>query len=200
MIGYLRGTCHSVVGDALIVDVQGVGYLVTVSETDRALHSPGGNVELLVHTEVSETAIALYGFVHADGKELFQLLLSVSGVGPKAAMALIAIGPPSEVADAIAGGQVAKLVRAKGVGKKTAETIVVKLRDRLPKFATVVPTKAAPGTKQSPLLTDLISALTNLGFRPQMVEVVAAQVVANHPDALFDVALKLALAQLRRPS
>ncbi len=200
MIAYLRGTCHSLVGDALVVDVKGVGYLVTVCDTDRVLHSAGNDVELLIHTEVNESQIALYGFVHQDGRELFQLLLSVSGVGPKAAMALIALGPPATVADAIAAGRIGELVKAKGIGKKTAETIVVKLRDRLPKFATVVPGPGLPIKPASPLLADVTSALHNLGFRPQLVEAVASQVLQAQPDATFDTALRLALAQLRRPS
>lgn len=200
MIAYLRGTCQAIDGDALVVDVRGVGYLVAVSEPDRLAHAVGADVELLIQTEVRQDAIALYGFATAGARDLFRALMSVSGVGPKAALALLSALEPAQLAAAIAGGQVATLVRAKGIGKKTAETIVVKLRDRLPILAAVATKPAAASTVNVSLASDIESALINLGYRPQLAATAVQNVLAAQPNALFDPALRAALAQLRRPA
>lgn len=200
MIAYLRGICHSIDGDSLIIDVRGVGYLVAVSDPDRAAHAPGQDAELLIHTEVREDAIALFGFRHADGRDLFRALLSVPGVGPKAALGLLSALQPAQLAAAIAGADVGRLVKAKGIGKKTAETICVKLRDRLPPLsAAPLPTPAKPAAAGHPLQADLLSALANLGFRANAAEAAAAVTLAADPQLSFDAALRQALAHLRRP-
>lgn len=197
MIAYLRGICQAVEDDAVVVDVGGVGYLVYVCEPDRLRHHAGGDAELLVHTEVREDAIALFGFSTAAMREMFRALLSVSGVGPKAALALLSALEPAALADAIVAGRIADLTRAKGIGKKTAETIVVKLRDRLPAVGPASAPRAKLGAH--PLAADLTSALINLGFRPQSADAACAQVLADKPDATLDGALRAALAVLRRP-
>lgn len=200
MIAYLRGICQAIEDDAVVVDVRGVGYLVSVSERDRAQHQVGGDAELLVHTEVREDAIALYGFVTAADRDMFRALIGVPGVGPKAAMALISALEPGPLAAAIQGEKLGELTKAKGIGKRTAETIVVKLRDRLPASATLRPlsgsTKVPLG---SPLLADLLSALINLGYRSQAAELAAAQALADPANGHFDAALRASLALLRRP-
>ncbi len=202
MIAYLRGICQAVEDDAIVVDVRGVGYLVYVSETERIAHRAGGDAELLVHTEVREDAIALYGFSAVAARDMFRALISVPGVGPKAALSMLSAVDPPDLAAAIRDGRAGVLTQAKGIGKKTAETIVVKLRDRLP-LSVVVPvgtSPKAPGKGTSPLAADLQSALQNLGFRPQAVELAVAQVLADQPPGGFDEALRAALAQLRRPT
>ena len=200
MIAYLRGICQAVEDDAVVVDVRGVGYLVSVSERDRSQHQVGGDAELLVHTEVREDAIALYGFVTAADRDMFRALIGVPGVGPKAAMALISALEPGPLAAAIQGEKLSELTKAKGIGKRTAETIVVKLRDRLPASASLQPTTgAAKAPLGSPLLADLLSALINLGYRPQAAETAAAQALADPANSHFDTALRASLALLRRP-
>ncbi len=200
MIAYLRGICQAIEDDAVVVDVRGVGYLVSVSERDRSQHQLGGDAELLVHTEVREDAIALYGFVTAADRDMFRALIGVPGVGPKAAMALISALEPGPLAAAIQGEKLSELTKAKGIGKRTAETIVVKLRDRLPASASLQPaTGAAKVPLGSPLLADLLSALINLGYRPQAAETAAAQALADPANGHFDAALRASLALLRRP-
>lgn len=200
MIAYLRGICQAIDEEALVVDVRGVGYLVSVSERDRAQHQVGGDAELLVHTEVREDAIALYGFVSAADRDLFRALIGVPGVGPKAAMALLSALEPGPLAAAIQGEKLSELTKAKGIGKRTAETIVVKLRDRLPASASLLPSAAAvKAPPASPLGADLLSALINLGYRPQAAEAAAAQALADPTLTHFDAALRAALALLRRP-
>lgn len=201
MIAYLRGVCHSIDGDAVVVDVHGVGYLVSVSDPDRALCTPGGDVELLIHTEVREDAFLLYGFRTVGAREVFRSLTSVSGVGPKAAMALLSALVPAQLADAIRRGDTALLCKAKGVGKKLAEVLVAKLHDRLPAVG-LSPTELAVApvtTVRPPAHGDVLSALVNLGFRPQAADQALAQAAALRPDAGFDDLLRSCLALLRRP-
>jgi len=201
VIAYLRGTCQAMDGDALVVDVRGVGYLVAVAEPERLAHHVGSDVELLVHTEVREDDIALYGFGSAGARDLFRCLLSVPGVGPKAALALLSALDPPRLAAAIEAGQSQALCKAKGIGKKTAETIVVKLRDRLPAIAGSAPRPAQVGTAAAAgLAADLESALINLGYRPQTATAVAQSTAAAQPEASLDIALRAALAALRRPA
>jgi len=196
VIAWLRGTCLAIDDAGVVVDVHGVGYLVAVAEPERASARVGAEIGLHVHTAVSEAAIALYGFGSPAARELFCVLLGVQGVGPKAALALVGLGEPATVADAIRGGRVGELTRAKGIGRKTAETVVFKLRDKLDGFAP--PAAPPPTAAPTPLDRDLISALCNLGFRAQAVERAVAQVGAN-PGG-FDAALRAALALLRRPA
>ncbi len=201
MIAYLRGICQAVEDDALVIDVHGVGYLVYVAEPDRLRHQRGHDAELLVHTEVREDAILLYGFATVGARDLFRTLLTVPGVGPKAALAMLSAMEPAQLSAAISGGRVADLTRAKGIGKKTAETIIVKLRDRLPPLPGLQGTAvAAPLPGGHPLQTDLISALLNLGYRQQAAEAATQQVLGDQPQAALDQALRAALAVLRRPT
>ena len=201
MIAYLRGICQGIEEDAVIIDVRGVGYLVSVSERDRSQHQLGRDTELLVHTEVREDAIALFGFVASADRDMFRALTGVPGVGPKAAMALLSALEPGPLAAAIQGEKLNELTKAKGIGKRTAETIVVKLRDRLPAsasgFGAAVPAKAIGG---SWLVADLHSALVNLGYRPQAAESAVAQALADPSANSFDQALRTALGLLRRPT
>ncbi len=201
MIAYLRGVCQAIGEEAVVVDVRGVGYLVSVSERDRAQHSVGGDTELLVHTEVREDAIALFGFLNAADRDMFRALTGVPGVGPKAALALLSALEPAALAAAIQGEKLSELTKAKGIGKRTAETIVVKLRDRLPVVAALPGSAAVTApVVGSPLAADLLSALLNLGYRPQAAESAAATALADPANSRFDLALRAALALLRRPA
>ena len=199
MIAYLRGICQALDAESLVVDVHGVGYLVFCSERDLARHHLGGDVELLVHTVVREDALLLYGFADAAGRDVFRGLLTVPGVGPKGALALLSVLTPAEIVAAVHGDRVAQLTRAKGIGKRLAETIVVKLRDRLAielgagaQTPTQVP--VAAGTAR-----DLVSALGNLGYKPTVADAAVDMALKANPDADFDALLRASLALLRRP-
>jgi len=203
MIGYLRGVCHSLEDDHLLLDVHGVGYQVFVSERDLALHRPGGDAELLVHTEVREDALLLYGFADRPHREMFRSLLGVSGVGPRAAMALLSALTPGEIARAVEDEKAPLLTKAKGVGKRTAELIVVKLKGRLPPelLLGVAPTASAPPLSgHSPYARDVLSALGNLGYKTATAEAALAQALDSHPGADLSTLLRAALGWLRRPS
>ncbi|HEX4384939.1 MAG TPA: Holliday junction branch migration protein RuvA [Myxococcales bacterium] len=169
MIARLDGVLLEKRGDALIIDVQGVGYLVHVSLQSAARLPEGGRVQLRCYTHVREDALQLYGFATPEEEELFHLLISVSGVGPKLAVNILSGMPASELAAAILHGELARLTKISGVGKKTAERLVLELKDKVKASGLV---QARPS--QPPPVGDgdqaLLSALINLGYRPAAAE------------------------------
>jgi holliday junction DNA helicase RuvA len=166
--------------DAAVLDVQGVGYLVHLSLQSLA-HMPaeGARAQLRCHTHVREDALQLFGFVSSEEEELFRLLISVSGVGPKLAINILSGMPATELAAAILHGELVRLTKIPGVGKKTAERLVVELKDRI---ATSGLAGGAPSS-QPPLAASadaaLLSALVNLGYRPAAAERTAETVRRN---------------------
>src|SRR5690242_2175631 len=132
MIASLRGTLIEKHPNQAVVDVAGVGYDVTIPiSTFSALPGAGTEVRLRVHTHVREDALALYGFLTHDEKALFEKLISVSGIGPKLGITVLSGLPAADLITAIRAGNVDRLVRIPGVGKKTAERMVLELRDKL---------------------------------------------------------------------
>src|SRR5215472_14162632 len=136
MIAHLRGRLLIKHPNQVIVETNGVGYDVTISvPTFSELPTAGGEVALHIHTHVREDAIALYGFLRPAEKQLFERLISVSGIGPKLAITILSGMPADDIVNAIRGNDVAKLTRVPGIGKKTAERMVLELRDKLPREA-----------------------------------------------------------------
>ena len=203
MIAWLRGACQSVSADQVVVDVSGVGYLVQVSLRDAATWQIGETIELLVHTVVREDAIALFGFASAAARDLFISLVSVPGVGPKGALALLSELTPRDIALAIHNHETKQLVRAKGIGKRTAEVIVVRLRERLPPELLAGESADPVGggglaATISDAQRDAVSALVNLGYRAAMAsEAIDAALSAGASDDLSSL-VRSALALLRR--
>lgn len=194
MISHLRGALLEKNPNAVVVDVHGVGYEVTIPvSVYSSLPSPGSNVALFIHTHVREDALALFGFLSAADKSLFEKLISVSGIGPKLAItALSGLAAPDLIA-AIRSGAVDQLVRIPGVGKKTAERMVLELRDKLDQIG--APARpAAESPAFSAIEQDAISALMNFGSTRPAAEaaVTKARAEGNADfDALFRRALKL---------
>ena len=180
MIARLSGIVLEKREDAAVLDVQGVGYLVHLSLQSMA-HMPaeGARAQLRCHTHVREDALQLFGFVSSEEEELFRLLISVSGVGPKLAINILSGMPARELAAAILHGELVRLTKIPGVGKKTAERLVVELKDRI---ATSGLARGAPSS-QAPLAASadaaLLSALVNLGYRPAAAERTAETVRRN---------------------
>lgn len=195
MIALLRGTLVEKHPNQAIVDAGGVGYDVTISvSTYTALPDPGARVELRIHTHVREDAIALFGFLSPQEKMLFEKLITVSGIGPKLAItALSGLAAPSLIA-AIRSGAVDQLVRIPGVGKKTAERIVLELRD---KMDTLGAPAAAPGATAAvaldPLDNDVISALVNLGLQRPAAETALKKAKAATQATDFESLFRKAL-------
>ncbi|HKS68362.1 MAG TPA: Holliday junction branch migration protein RuvA [Candidatus Acidoferrales bacterium] len=168
MIGSLRGKLVDKRPNLLLIEVGGVGYQVQIPlSTFTGLGPLGGEAALLIHTHVREDALALYGFLTAREKHCFELLISASGVGPSLALKILSGMGIEELVPAIRKADLAQLVRIPGVGRKTAERIVVELRDKL--VAVDVPETGKPATR-SQLESDVASALVNLGYDERAVE------------------------------
>ena len=193
MIGLLRGALLEKRPNQVIVDAGGVGYEVRIPlSTFSALGALHEQVTLLIHTHVREDQIALFGFVSAREKHLFELLLSVSGLGPALALRLLSGMSAEEIIPAVRRGDVEALTRIKGVGKKTAERIVVELRDKFAAAESVAP-EARVGRSQ--LEEDLLSALQNQGYDRREAERRLESLRKSGMPATFDEAFRAALKQ-----
>ena len=169
MIGLLRGKILSKQPPRLLIDVQGVGYEVDAPMTTfYDLPGTGEEVTLFTHLAVREDAHTLYGFARVSDRELFRSLLKVNGVGARLALTILSGMEPGEFVQCVQEGNTAALVRLPGVGKKTAERLIIELRDRLEGTATVpaAASDAAPAAAASPV-EDAVSALVGLGYKPQ---------------------------------
>jgi holliday junction DNA helicase RuvA len=168
MIGSLRGKLIEKRPNQLLVDVAGVGYQVQIPlSTFASIGALHADATLLIHTHVREDQITLYGFVTAREKQCFELLISASGVGPSLALKILSGMSIDELVPAIRKGDLAQLVRIPGVGRKTAERMVVELRDKL---AVVDVAEAGKPSTRSQLESDVASALVNLGYDVKSVE------------------------------
>jgi Holliday junction DNA helicase RuvA len=198
MIGQLRGRLVAKQPNQVVVDVGGVGYLVQIPlSTFAGLGELNSETTLLVHTHVREDQIALYGFLTAREKQLFRLLLEASGVGPALAVKLLSGLPLDELVLALRRGDVARLVQIPGVGRKTAERIVVELRDRL--AALGMPEEEEKVAVHAPLEADVLSALLNLGYDRRAAERATAEAARNGVGRGFEELLRAALQHLSRP-
>jgi holliday junction DNA helicase RuvA len=190
VIARLSGTVLEKHPNRVVVDVGGVGYDVQVPlSTFYGLGEPGAGVTLRVHTHVREDAIALYGFGSPLEQDLFERLISISGIGPKLALAVLSGIDPGELVRAIRTQDVARLTRIPGVGKKTAERIGLELKDRMPLAAAKHgdQTDAAEG---GGVRDDLLSALANLGYQRAAAEKAVDAVLKKSPDPSFEQALR----------
>ena len=168
MIARLHGVLHEKTPEQLIVDVGGVGYQVLVSlQTFYHLPGVGEQVSLLIHTHTREDTLRLYGFLEEKEKSCFLLLRGVSGIGPKLALNILSGIPVDELEAALRARDVTRLFAAPGVGKKTAERMVVELQEKVGALEDA--NGASPGTPD-PLSTEAVSALVNLGYRQAQVE------------------------------
>jgi len=194
MIAHLRGRLIAKHPNQAIVEAGGVGYDVVISvPTFSDLPGVGADVSLHIHTHVREDAIALFGFLRPEEKQLFEKLLSVSGIGPKLAITILSGMAAADMVGAIRGNDVAKLTRIPGIGKKTAERMVLELRDKLQDFTTA---PAAPPA--SPVEEDVISALVNLGYQRGAAERALAVAAAKPGNNGFDKLFRESLAALAK--
>ncbi|HMV51266.1 MAG TPA: Holliday junction branch migration protein RuvA [Blastocatellia bacterium] len=204
MIAHITGKLIHKQPNSVIVDVGGVGYELTVPlSTFYDLGEPGTDVSLRVHTHVREDALQLFGFRTDREKKLFLLLLTVSGIGPKLAVTALSGLSAEELVQALRAGNLAKLVAIPGVGKKTAERMLLELKD---KAAAILP----PGLEEASSLggavaqtgeamrNDVISALVNLGYQQSAAEKAVNAVLKETPDANFTATLKQALRRLAK--
>jgi len=200
VIASLSGVVEAKGPDEAVIDVEGVGYRVYLSDRSLArLPAEGGRVKLRVRTIVREDALDLYGFASQDEEELFLLLTSVSHIGPKVAINILSGMEPAELARSIASGDLARLTHLKGVGKKTAERLVVELKDKMTPLLAAAPALAAgSGEVSAGQQSDLVGALVNLGYKPLQAEK-AAELAAHKlgADATLDALIREALRAAR---
>ena len=193
MIGQLRGVLADKRPNQVLVEVGGVGYQVQIPlSTFAGLGALHGEVTLLIHTHLREDQIALYGFLTAREKQCFEMLISASGVGPSLALKMLSGMSLEELVPAVRRGDVVRLKSIPGVGQKTAERIVVELRDKL---ATIEVTEAGKPSARPQVEADVASALVNLGYEPRTVEKTIQQVRGDRESG-FDSLLRAALQRL----
>ena len=198
MIGQLRGRLADKRPNQLLVDVGGVGYLVAVPlSTYASLGDLHSEVTLLIHTHVREDALTLYGFFSSREKHFFEMLLGASGVGPSLALKILSGMSVEELVPAIRSGDVARLTRIPGVGRKTAERMVVELKDKLE--AVVVAGEKPAIASPAGVEADVASALTNLGYEQRMAENAVAEAKRAAGTANFEKLLRAALQSLSAP-
>jgi holliday junction DNA helicase RuvA len=200
MIAHLRGVLLEKHPNLVVVDTGGVGYELTIPvSTFTSLPDTGGEVRLRVHTHVREDAISLFGFTTREEKTLFEKLISVSGIGPKLAVTILSGLAASDLITAIRNSDVQQLVRIPGIGKKTAERMVLELREKLePAIGSAA---SASGAKSKPAFSadeeDVISALLNIGANRASAETAVHKAKAESPGAAFEILFRTALKLLR---
>jgi Holliday junction DNA helicase RuvA len=196
MIAHLRGILLAKRPNQAIVETHGVGYDVVISvPTFTDMPDAGAEVALHIHTHVREDALNLYGFLRVAEKHLFEKLLTVSGIGPKLAITILSGMGADEMVAAIRGGDVGRLTRIPGIGKKTAERMVLELRDKLASPAGEMETS---GPAFSPVEDDVISALVNLGYQRAAAEKALAGQRGTRGSQGFDVLFREALGALSK--
>jgi Holliday junction DNA helicase RuvA len=196
MIAHLRGKLLAKTPNRAILETGGVGYDVTITvPTFTELPQVGAEVSFHIHTYVREDVLALYGFSRPEEKDLFERLISVTGIGPKLAVTILSGMAADEMVGAIRGNDLVRLTKIPGIGKKTAERMVLELRDKLPPLG-------AEAVTQIPTLTtvqeDVMSALINLGYQRAVAEKAVSAVAKNGQNDSFEKMFRGALAALSR--
>jgi Holliday junction DNA helicase RuvA len=206
MIGKLTGRIDTISGNQLILDVNGVGYLVACSTHSlRLAGQVGDTARLWIETQIREDAFNLFGFVEEAERDWFRLLTTVQGVGAKSALAILGILSPERLAQAIAAGDKAALTAADGVGPKLAARLITELKDKVAHFALKPSISLVDGKATTPLMSvtsqteDALSALLNLGYRRmEAFSAVSTASAKLGPDAKIDALIRTALGELSR--
>ena len=193
MIAHLRGKLLAKRPNQIVIETGGVGYEVAISvPTFSELPASGSDVSLHIYTHVREDVIALYGFLHPAEKELFEKLMTVSGIGAKLAITILSGMAADEMAAAIRANDVGRLTKIPGIGRKTAERMVLELRDKLPVSGPA--TSVAPQASQ--LEQDVLSALLNLGYPKPAAEKALAATLREDAGKSLDSVLRGVLSNL----
>lgn len=200
MIEYIRGSLTELTPALATVEAGGVGYGLNISLNTYSAIQGKTEVRLYVHEAIREDAHVLYGFVNRKERELFQLLISVSGVGTNTARMVLSSLSPAELCNCISTGNERVIKSIKGIGLKTAQRIIVDLRDKIVALG-IAEEIPAGGTVAAPVNNavkdEAVSALTMLGFAPAPSQKVVVQILTEQPDAPVEVVVKLALKQIK---
>ncbi|OBK77833.1 Holliday junction branch migration protein RuvA [Mycobacterium sp. 1274761.0] len=193
MIASIRGEVLDVALDHVVIEACGVGYRVNATPSTLSTLRRGADTRLVTAMIVREDSMTLYGFADADARDLFGTLLSVSGVGPKIALATLAVHDAPALRQALADGDVTALTRVPGIGKRSAERMVLELRDKVGRVGAVVGLPSGTGHS---VRGPVVEALVGLGFAVKQAEDATDKVLANEPEATQSTALRAALSLL----
>ncbi|MBS9372533.1 Holliday junction branch migration protein RuvA [Rhodococcus sp. B50] len=196
MIASVHGEVLDIALDHVVIEAGGIGYRINTTPATLAGLRRGEQTRLATAMIVREDSMTLYGFVDSEARELFGLLQTVSGVGPRLAMATLAVLEPDALRAALADGNTAALTRVPGIGKRGAERMIVELRDKVAAFGAAGSSSVVAGA--SPLRDQIVEALVGLGFTPRQAEPAADKVLTEDPGADVSTALRSALKLLGR--
>ncbi len=196
MIGYLRGKILDKKPTSVLLDVNGVGYLVHISiSTFDKLPELGSTAELFTYLNVREDALNLFGFITAGEKTIFEMLISISGIGPKLALGILSGIQANDLVQAIQNQDVPRIVSIPGIGKKTAERLIIELKDKI----TTIGSESASDTYTSyGIKGDAIAALISLGYNNKKADLAITSVLNKTPDLTLEELIKNALAGLNK--
>ncbi|MCW8981866.1 MAG: Holliday junction branch migration protein RuvA [Altibacter sp.] len=193
MITHIEGRLVEKNPTDVVIDCNGVGYLIHISLHTFSELPASENVKLFTHLQVREDAHTLYGFSSAAEREIFRLLLSVSGVGASTARTMLSSLSPQQVTEAIASEDVATIQSVKGIGAKTAQRVILDLKDKILKVYGLSPISAVSSNTNK---NEALSALETLGFARKQAEKVCDKIVQQNPDATVEMIIKQALKNL----
>lgn len=189
MIGYLSGKIISAKPTSILLDVNGVGYAVNITISTFEKISEKDSVSLFIHTNVKEDSITLFGFFTEPEKEMFELLISVNGVGPKTAQSLLSGISAGDLRAAIMSSDISRIVAAPGIGRKTAERLVLELKSKVDKIPHDGTTSRALGIQ-----TEAAAALTTLGYNSKAAEKAVSDILSMSPDISLEDLIRKALS------
>ena len=195
MIGYLHGKIISKKPTKLLVDVDGVGYIVNISISTFEKIADKEEVSLFTYLSVRESAMDLFGFYSMAEKEMFELLIGVSGIGPKSAQSILSGIQIEDLKDALKSGNVSRLISIPGIGRKTAERMVIELRDKVESVVEIID---GVSFSKSSVPSDAIAALVNLGYNQKVAERMVRAISDKTPDISIEELIKEALVNLNK--
>lgn len=193
MIGYLKGKVISSKPTQVLLDVNGVGYLINISINTFEKLSGKESISLYIHTNVKEDSITLYGFSSEAEKEMFQLLISISGVGPKSALSLLSGITTNELKEAITAGNIARLVSVPGIGDKTAERLILELKRKVKDIKDEGIAALPPSIQK-----EAVAALTTLGYNLTTSEKIVHKILSSNSDCSLEELIKKSLVELNK--
>lgn len=193
MIGYLTGKIISSKPTQVLLNVNGVGYVVNISINTFEKISEKEEVSLFIYTHVREDSLSLFGFHSISEKEMFELLISISGIGPKLALSVLSGISVDDLKDAIQSGNISRLVAVPGVGRKTAERVVLELKSKVENIA-----EEGFRGKEPTIKTEAVAALTTLGYNLKVAEKIVRDLLVQNPDYALEELIKKSLSELNK--
>lgn len=190
MIDYISGTLADATPTTAVVDVNGIGYEISITLIDYSAIQAERQVKLFIHEAIREDAHLLYGFTTKRGREMFRLLIGVSGVGPNTARVILSAVTPDDLAATIASGNDSVLKAVKGIGAKTAQRIIVDLKDKIKGDAATLLTQSLPGSET---FEEALAALSVLGFTRLQSEKALRKILKSEPTVSVEEAIRKAL-------